>query len=801
MSRSMLRVRPGARAAVVAVCAVLAVASTASAAVPATRALAVRPTAAFSLSSDISGTVTDSASGSALSSAEVAVSRGGQLVENTSTDDFGRYTIHNLAAGTYTVVAHFIGFGPQSRQVTVGSDGADIRLDFRLVPVPVTLSAVQVTSSAALAVNTRTGDQTFKQDDYHGAPTQTTSQILQQSVAGAARAPTGEVHIRGQHAEYTYYVDGVPIPPGISGSLNELFDPQVVNEIDFQTGGWDAEYGNKNAAIVNVTTKIPAGGFHMGASAYGGSFNSDGGSASLSTNSGRLGVFLSGAYQSSNMRLEPVVGSPVTNDPINFHNHGTDAFGFGKLEFRGSPNDVVDLDLNWSQTHFQVPYDTTGGAFLNDHQIDGNGFANLSWHHLFSPAADTARSGAPTELFSALFYRAGGLKYVPGAGDDPQFIFFPDPTPYNLRENRNFNTIGVKEDLTVTPRHELEFKTGILAQFTSGHEDFSAFDASGNSGPQSNSGLSGNDIGVYAQTAYAPVEQFQIRAGLRYDSHQAPFAGVTSQLSPRLRLNFYPTPTTTLYAYYGRQFMPTNVEDLRAITSVAQNGVVAQPTLPERDNFYEAGLVHRFAAAGLVTKFAGYYKDSKPGNDDNTVPGSAITTTVNIAEVRVTGVEGVVEFHPDGPLSGYVNAALNHAYGHGPVTGGFFPTDNPTGYFDLDHDQRLSIVGSATYGVSRFYASATEIYGSGLTNGVDPSDCGCSYGTGLFDFNSGIKVAPSAITNVSLGYTFVSGGTVIRPELYVDNLFDKHYILKGAFFSGASYGRPRSIQLRVHVGA
>jgi len=68
---------------------------------------------------------------------------------------------------------------------------------------------------------------------------------LQQSIAGAVRAPTGEVHIRGQHAEYTYYVDGVPVTAGISGSLNELFDPQVVNQIDFQTGGWTPSMGTR----------------------------------------------------------------------------------------------------------------------------------------------------------------------------------------------------------------------------------------------------------------------------------------------------------------------------------------------------------------------------------------------------------------------------------------------------------------------------------------------------------------------------------------------------------------------------
>src|SRR5882757_6470277 len=217
---------------------------------------------------DITGVVTDVGSGLPLPSAEVSIMSGTQVIANTSTDSFGRYTVHNIASGTYTVAARFLGFGPQSKTITVGDSNADIRVDFALTAVAISLQGVTVNASVPLAVDTRTGDQRFKQDQYHGAPTNTTSQILQQSIAGAARAPTGEVHIRGQHAEYTYYIDGVPVPAGISGSLNELFDPEVVNQISFQTGGWDAEYGNKNSAIVNVATKIPAGGFHLDASSY-----------------------------------------------------------------------------------------------------------------------------------------------------------------------------------------------------------------------------------------------------------------------------------------------------------------------------------------------------------------------------------------------------------------------------------------------------------------------------------------------------------------------------------------------------
>jgi len=754
---------------------------------------------------DIAGTVTDSATGQPLPSVEVSVMRGSQIIFNTVTDAFGRYVAHQIAPGEYTVVARLIGFRVASRTLAVGTGGADVHLDFALTGVALNLSTVSVTASVPLALDTRSGDQRFRQNRYHGAPTNTTSQIIQQSIAGAARAPTGEVHIRGQHAEYTYYVDGVPVPAGISGSLNELFDPSVVNEIDFQTGGWDAEYGNKNAAIVNVQTRIPTGGFHASVSGYAGSFNTNGQTITASTSRGRWGVFVSGSRQSTDMRREPVMFDTTTNQVVNFHNHGDDYFGFGKVEYAPNGANVFNLEGNLSTTKFQVPFDSTGGNVLNDHQRDGNSFVNFGWNHRFGAGefgpGHTGATAEPglRELFVGLFYRSGSLAYTPGAHDSAQFVFYPDTVnAYTLRENRNFNTVGMKVDYTIHPARELTFRFGTLSQYTRGHEDFVTATSTGQTGPASTSALHGYDVGGYAETMYSPVEQVQLRAGVRYDAHNAPFAGTRTQLSPRIRLNIFPNTENTLYLYYGRMFVPTNVEDLRAITSVAQQGVVAAPTVPERDNFYEAGYIHRFPF-GLVSKFSAYHKESAPGIDDNTIPGSAIVTSVNIARVRVTGLETVQEIRPPGPFSAYINLALNHAYGRGPIAGGFFPTATPQGYFDLDHDQRVSGTVSATYSPNRFYASATGTYGSGLTNGLDPADCNCSYGTGLFDFNRGIKVKPSFIASASAGYSFSLGRNVVRPELYVDNLFDQKYLLKGAFFSGASVGRPRSVQLRLSM--
>jgi hypothetical protein len=752
---------------------------------------------------DVAGSVTDTTNDRPLPGVEIAVQRGTDIVASTTTDAFGRYIMHNIAAGTYFVAAHFIGYRAKGTQVTITS--GTVHVNFKLYPAAAALEAVEVTAQAPVAVNTQTGDQTYSQNEAIAAPSTTTSGLIQQSIAGAARAPTGEVHIRGQHAEYTYYVDGVPVPPGIAGSLNELFNPDVVQQIDFQTGGWDAEYGGRQSAVINIQTRIPSGPFHAEESTYDGTDNAMGQSVTLSGNTGKLGMFLSGQAQGTDMRLDPVVAGPG-NEPINYHNHGEDYYGFAKLQYAAGARDLFSLDGNYSTTHFDVPFDSAAGV-LNDHQTDVNSFLNLAYRHRFGEAVGTDEQSQPAELFVGPYFRDGSLNYRPGSADQPSFIDSagdPTFTPRDVFENRNFYILGVKTDLSFPLiTGVMDGKVGATYSHTFGHENFELIDPTGVQPPiGSNSGLSGYDFGTYAETNIRPVEWFEIRTGLRFDSHVEPYAPNQTQVSPRIRLNFFPDPANTLFLYFGRLFMPTNIEDLRDITSAAQGGVATSPTLPERDAFYEVGYLHRFPF-GVVTKLSGYHKESTPGIDDNTITGSAITTDVNISHIWVTGLEGVVEVRPDGPFSGYVNLALNHAYGIGPITGGFFPLSTPPTYFDLDHDQRFSGVWNLLYSVHRFDVSATGIYGTGLTNGNTPDVAeytSGNYCTGLFCFNSAYKVPPSYIQNLSLGYYFYAGRTSIKPEIFFANLFNHYYILKGAFFSGESVGRPFAVQFKLSLG-
>jgi len=311
---------------------------------------------------DIFGAVTDSITSTPISSAQVTIQDGERIVVNVLTDAFGRYRAHHIPSGRYTVRVRFLGFRPFERTVTIADADtrSEVRVDARLVAAAAELSTVSVTAGAPVAVDTRTGDQSYDQNRSHASPTTTASQLIQQSVAGSARAPTGEVHIRGQHAEYTYFVDGVPVPSGVSGSLNELFDPAVVNSINFKTGGWDAEFGNKNAAVIDVTTRIPSGGFHLNAAGYGGAFSTNGQSMNASTNHGKFGFFGALSRQETAMRREPVLFDTITFNPYNFHNHGDDVFGFGKLQYTPTSSDVINLEGNWTRTTRIKPVSNLG---------------------------------------------------------------------------------------------------------------------------------------------------------------------------------------------------------------------------------------------------------------------------------------------------------------------------------------------------------------------------------------------------------------------------------------------------------
>ncbi len=743
-------------------------------------------------------TVVDSSQSTPLAFVVLILKKENKFVNVKETDHFGIASFNDIEEGSYNLTAQLVGYKQYSIPIIIDKEHDNLKI--LLLQNIIGLQEVVVTGEReahmSSFIDLKTGNKTLELQTFHSSPDARMTSVIRENLVGAVRAPTGEVHIRGQHGEYTYIIDGIPVPLGVFGGLNEVVDPGIIKNITFYTGGFPAEYGGQSAAIIDVRNQVPPGKFHLNLSSYAGSYltsnnenlgpnvgsfkalNSNGQRVSFSDHIGTFGYFFSGARQETDRRID----QPV---PELFNDHGFDYFLYGKMDYFLSSNDYLTTNLNYSKTQTQIPFDSVEGINY-DTQGSYNSFQSLSYFHTFSTETDKS-----SDLFAGLYVREGGLTFGTSPYDQTiQYLGTDTTTAYTVNQDRSFISYGTRVKYNGELSHHFAFDIGLNFSATNGKEKFQFKDINGN-GPIINTSFKGSDFSLFGQTSIHPFEWTRIEAGLRYDHHIAPVIGLQTQLNPRLKISFFPGDFSTIYLSYDRLFIPTNIEGLSSIATV--EGDSARATLPEKDNLYEAGIIHNFLN-GFTGKLTYFHKDSSPGLDDETLGSSTIRVNVNINHVKISGIELSLTFsNPETPISGYINTSLIHAYGTGPVSGGFLPPDSSTEPFDLDHDERLAAVVGLNYQPKNWFINLVGIYGSGLANGNDSYN----FKTGLFDFNQGAHTTPSWIFNLSGGYKFNLGSNTLEPSIYITNLLDHAHLIKGAFFSGASFEERRNVTFKI----
>ncbi len=774
---------------------------------------------------DVRITVADSAERTPIGLARVILQSDGRIAAEGETNIVGQLWFRDVKSGTYELTAWFVGYYTYSDSILVDQNHTSFTLN--LVPHNTSLKGVEVYGQREIGVSTidiRTGNQSIESETYHAPPTAQMTNLIQENVTGAARAPTSEVHIRGQHGEFTYYIDGIPIPLGVFGGLNEVVDPKIIDHATFITGGFPAEYGGQMSAIIDLHNRVPTGAFHLDASTYGGSYlvfngatpftpgkevasgpsssaqgdtlggrvgpfralNSNGQDLSISDHIGSLGFYLSGSRQETDRRID----TPVPNL---FHDHGFDYFLYGKFDYIISDIDYLTANLNFGRTNTQVPYDPQV-QIASDLQETTNSFQAISYFREISTESDHQEN-----LFVGAYARQGVLIYTPGDIDPPDFQFTSQYTSdttrlYRLFEDRNFNTLGGRSTYDKRLSHTFMYKVGFNFSSTTGRENFSSQDSLDNPGPSVHSPFAGSDFGAFTEADWRVLPWTDFEVGMRYDQHIAPDVDMQQQVSPRVRWDFLVDENNSAYIYYGRLFMPTNIEGLRSIAENVSSSIT--PTYPERSDFYEAVYTHSFPM-GLRLKAAAFHKYAHPFTDDATIGNTAIKTPFNISTVRTTGLEFSLSYSdPNTPFSGHMNSSIIHAVGYGALTGGFLPPSSDGAGTDLDHDQRLSVVADINYQPRDWFVNLEAIYGSGLSNGFPQSVS--VYKTGLFDFNQAAHTTPYWILDFGAGYTFfLAGETFFKPSIYMTNLFNHIHLIKGAYTTGASWEEPRNVVFKI----
>ena len=128
------------------------------------------------------------------------------------------------------------------------------------------------------------------------------NQVLLQA-PGVAQDSFGQIHLRGEHANVQYRLNGVELPEGLS-VFGQAIQSRFANSMSLITGSLPAQYGFQTAGIVDIQTKTgitnPGGEISM----YGGSLGWLEPSFSYGGRSGALDCFVTGDFLHNNRGIE-----------------------------------------------------------------------------------------------------------------------------------------------------------------------------------------------------------------------------------------------------------------------------------------------------------------------------------------------------------------------------------------------------------------------------------------------------------------------------------------------------------------
>ena len=206
-------------------------------------------TAAWAQSGKISGTVTDAATGNPLPGVNVVIV-GTQ--QGATTNAQGFYSILNVSPGTYDVRASFVGFAPVVKEGVRVNIDLTSTVNFALQEQTEQLEEVTVQATEPVVKpDVSANVANISAEDVQNIPVTSVSELVSLQ-AGVEEG----LSVRGSGIdEVSFVVDGQTMRQGRSNTPFTGISYTSVKEIQVQTGGFNAEYGNVRSGLVNIVTK------------------------------------------------------------------------------------------------------------------------------------------------------------------------------------------------------------------------------------------------------------------------------------------------------------------------------------------------------------------------------------------------------------------------------------------------------------------------------------------------------------------------------------------------------------------
>jgi outer membrane receptor protein involved in Fe transport len=598
--------------------------------------------------------------------------------------------------------------------------------------------------------------------------------LLQMPGVSQDSAASGLLHVRNEHGNVQYRINGILLPDGVGG-FGQLLDSGFLRSITLLTGALPAQYGLHTACIVDMVTKTQPAAGEGSVSVYGGSHGTFTPSIQYGGVVGQTEYFYIGRYLTNSVGIE---NPAPTFEAIHDVTKQTRFFGYtstildettrlvtmsGAYVAKFQIPNRVGLSPVFCSDPTICPDNTIAGfdagntfdsAALNENQIERNYFGVVA----------VQKKVNDIDMQLAYFTRYSSVHFVPDVIGDLTFNGVASDVFRSTFVN------GLQGDVAwrATNAHTLRFGMIVTGEYSQVTNNSAVFGVDPSSGPcfaalicnvLDTTSKWGTVYGTYVQDEWRITNQLTVIAGLRFDE-MVQFI-TANQFSPRVAVIYKPWEETTFHIGYARTFTPpsqviatpanynlfNNTTAQAAINTDPNTGAPiltrSDPVLPERANVYDAGVVRQFRPGPGRSVELGvdvYYKTARDLLDDGQFGQALVLSGFNYERGENVGVEGKIVIK-DGNFLAYGNLAWARQLGTNIVSNQFLFAPDELAFISknwiyTDHAQTWTASAGAAYKwIDGTRISASMFFGSGLRNG----DFNSSHLPSYYQINAGIS--------------------------------------------------------------